>query len=78
MKIESFTLEDAEGRKIRGDYFQSVFNMSVIIHPENAGRIREGMALRARWEVVDDLGRKGSGSGEFKLQRHEHHLSESG
>ncbi|NIQ98366.1 MAG: hypothetical protein GWO11_07980, partial [Desulfuromonadales bacterium] len=55
-----------------GDYYQSVFNMSVIIHPENPGRIREGMTLRAHWNVVDDLGRRGQGTEEFTLQRHEH------
>ncbi|HKL48560.1 MAG TPA: GerMN domain-containing protein [Desulfuromonadales bacterium] len=70
--IQSFHLEDAEGREILGDYFQSVFDMSVIIHPENPAAIREGMIMRAEWEVTDKLGRRGLGSGEFQLERYDH------
>jgi hypothetical protein len=78
VQIQSFHLEDAGGREIKGDYFQSVFNMSVVIHPENPAALREGMTLRARWDVTDDLGRHGQGAGEFPLQRHEHAASGTG
>lgn len=72
VKIEDFRLEDASGQEIRGDYFQSLFNMSVVIHPENAVALHEGMTLRAQWNVTDELGRQGQGSGDFQLRRHDH------
>ncbi len=70
--IESFTLTDAAGQKIKGDYFTSAFDMAVVIHPENPSSLREGMTLRAEWQVVDRLGRKGDGGGDFVLERHDH------
>jgi len=72
VKIESFSLMDASGQKIRGDYFTSAFDMAVVIHPENPSAIRKGMTLRAEWRVVDRLGRKGEGAGNFTLGRHDH------
>jgi len=71
--VESFSLKDSSGQKIQGDYFTSAFDMAVVIHPETPASIREGMSLRAEWQVVDRLGRKGSGSGEFDLHRYDHH-----
>jgi hypothetical protein len=70
--IESFTLTDASGQKIKGDYFTSAFDMAVVIHPDNPSSLKEGMALRAEWQVVDRLGRKGEGTGNFTLGRHDH------
>lgn len=70
--VESFSLKDSSGQKVEGDYFTSAFDMAVIVHPENSASIREGMSLRAEWQVVDRLGRKGRGSGEFTLLRHDH------
>jgi hypothetical protein len=72
IRIESFSLMDASGQKIRGDYFTSAFDMAVVIHPENPSVIRKGMTLRAEWRVVDRLGRKGEGAGNFTLGRHDH------
>lgn len=72
VKIESFSLMDDSGQKIRGDYFTSAFDMAVVIHPENPSAIRKGMTLRAEWRVVDRLGRKGEGAGNFTLERHDH------
>ncbi len=72
VNVENFSLKDASGQKIQGDYFTSAFDMAVVIHPEKPATIREGMSLRAEWQVVDRLGRKGSGSGEFTLRRHDH------
>lgn len=70
--VETFHLEDASGKEIRGDYFRSVFDMSVVIHPDDPGDLQEGMTLRGRWEVTDGHGRDGKGSAEFSLQRFEH------
>lgn len=72
VKIESFSLMDASGQKIQGDYFTSAFDMAVGIHPESPSAIREGIRLCAEWRVVDRLGRIGEGSGNFTLGRHDH------
>ncbi|MGK2945417.1 MAG: hypothetical protein ACSLFC_11830 [Desulfuromonadales bacterium] len=39
---------------------------------EDPSALREGMTLRAEWRVVDRLGRKGEGQGNFTLERHDH------
>jgi hypothetical protein len=70
--VEDFRLLGPSGEAVRGDYYRSVFDMAVVIHPENPGDFAEGMLLRAEWEVVDALGRRGKGSGEFALKRHDH------
>ncbi len=70
--VETFRLLSPSGEEVRGDYFRSVFDMAVVIHPENPAEFAEGMPLRAEWSVVDALGRRGAGSGEFTLKRFDH------
>jgi hypothetical protein len=70
--IGSFRLRDAAGQEVKGNYYQSVFNMAVVLHPEHPQAFREGISLSAEWEVIDALGRQGKGEGAFRLQRHEH------
>jgi len=70
--IHRFALRDAAGNDVQGKFFQSVFNMAVVLHPEKAAEFREGITLTAEWEVVDSLGRTGSGAERFSLLRLEH------
>jgi hypothetical protein len=70
--IGSFRLRDAAAREVKGRYYQSAFDMAVVIHPENPSAFREGVSLSAEWEVTDRLGRHGKGEAVFRLQRHEH------
>lgn len=70
--IGSFRLLDAAGQEVKGKYYQSVFNMAVVIHPENPSVFRAGVSLSAEWEVIDGLGRTGKGEGVFVMGRHEH------
>lgn len=70
--IGSFRLRDAAGQEVKGKYYQSAFNMAVVIHPEAPSAFREGVALSAAWDVTDALGRHGKGEAVFGLQRHEH------
>jgi len=72
VKIESFRLENGNGQEFKGDYFQSVFGMSVVLHPADPSAFREGMRVRAFWDVTDYLGRRGEGEARFQLQRHDH------
>jgi hypothetical protein len=70
--IGSFRLRDASGQEVKGKYYQSAFDMAVVIHPENPSAFREGIAFSAEWDVADALGRHGKGEAVFRLQRHEH------
>jgi hypothetical protein len=72
IKVKSFKLYDQDGNPVAGEYFTSIFRMAVVVHPENAGRYREGMVLRAEWDVVDELGRGRSGVSSLPLRRIDH------
>ncbi len=72
IKIKSFKLYDREGNPVKGEYFTSIFQMAVVVHPEDPGYYREGMLLRAEWEVADELGRGSSGTSNLPLRRIEH------
>jgi hypothetical protein len=73
VSIDSFTLQDQDGQQIKGDYFTSVFDMAVVLHPQDPTVLHEGMTLHASWRVTDRLGRSGEGEGRFELQRHDDH-----
>ena len=70
--IEKLRLLDATGQEIRGEYFQTGFGMTVVLHPAEPHTIREGITVRLTWQVSDRLGRTGSGEQDFTLKRHEH------
>lgn len=74
--IGTFRLGTADGQQLDGEYFQSVFNMAVVIHPANPAAFHEGEILHATWDVTDNLGRRGQGQGPFPLQRHDHDIAE--
>jgi hypothetical protein len=70
--VETFQLLDGSGLQVKGEYYRSVFDMAVVIHPESPHDFTDGMTLRAEWDVTDTLGRKGKGAGDFTLIRHDH------
>ena len=72
VKVENFTLRHASGEPVKGEYFTSIFEMAVIVHPENPSLFREGTPLQAQWQVEDALGRRGSGTANLPMQRFEH------
>lgn len=72
VRIKEFRLEQADGSKLEGEYFQSIFDMAVVLKPKDPASLYQGMALRASWDVSDYLGRQGQGVGTFELQRYEH------
>ncbi|WP_291318022.1 GerMN domain-containing protein [Desulfuromonas sp.] len=72
VRVEQLKVEDAEtGEVLTGEYFQSIFNMAVIIHPEKPGSIQEGMPLKIYWQVSDGKDRMGTGSEIITLGRGE-------
>lgn len=70
--IREIRLLDAAGREIRGEYFQTGFDMTVVLHPAEPHTLREGVTIRAAWQVSDRLERTGSGEQDFILKRFDH------
>lgn len=70
--ITSFRLETPNGEELKGNYFQSAFDMSVVLHPADPAVVREGMSLTASWDVTDALGRRGAGHASLTLLRRSH------
>lgn len=72
IKIKSFNLYHSDGKKIEGDYYTSIFQMAVVLHPERPELFKEGAVLRAEWSVVDYLGRANSGVDMMALKKYLH------
>jgi hypothetical protein len=72
VKVNSFELFHEDGRKVEGEYYKSIFQMAVVVHPKFPELFQEGTALRAKWNVVDELGRANSGIDTLKLKRLDH------
>jgi len=72
VKIEKFKLYHLDGQEVRGEYYKSIFQMAVVIHPESPSLFSEDTTLRAEWSVVDELGRNNSGIDSMQLFKYEH------
>ncbi len=70
--VNSFRLMNKAGEQIDGKYFTSVFNMAVVVHPEQAEKFTEGMVLNVAWDVNDHLGRRNSALDTLNLSRSQH------
>ena len=70
--VEEVDLIDESGNPLQGEYYRSVFDMAVVLHPADPAAVTEGMPLKVAWKVSDRLGRKGAGEKTFKLKRLEH------
>jgi hypothetical protein len=78
--VNSFQLSHADGGKVVGEYFTSIFQMAIVVHPDNPTRINEGLVLNAEWDVTDARGRSGAGREDFRLKKlvHKVELNEFG
>jgi hypothetical protein len=72
IKMKNFKLSTADGSNVEGDYYTSIFQMAVVVHPIDPGRYHDGMQLQVDWEVADDLGRANRGTSTLPLRRIEH------
>jgi hypothetical protein len=61
VQMKSFRLEYPRGQQAPGQYFTSVFDMAVILHPQTPDLMQVGSEVFIEWQVVDSLGREGSG-----------------
>jgi hypothetical protein len=69
VKVNSFELYHLDGQKVEGEYFKSIFQMAVVVHPKLPELFQEGTSLRAEWNVVDELGRANSGVDTMPLKK---------
>ena len=69
VEINSFALYHLDGRKVEGEYYKSIFQMAVVVHPKSPELFEEDTALRAEWDVVDDLGRTNSGVDTMRIRK---------
>lgn len=72
VKVNSLELFHEDGRKVEGEYYKSIFQMAVVVHPKFPELFQEGTALRAKWNVTDELGRANSGIDTMPLKRLDH------
>lgn len=72
IKVNNFQLFGPEGKKVEGEYYTSIFQMAIIVHPKEPGLFKEGVVMKAEWDVVDTLGRVSQGTKNLALHRYDH------
>ncbi|NOQ41962.1 MAG: hypothetical protein GQ563_05620 [Desulfuromusa sp.] len=70
--INNLKLTDSSGKKIEGEYFRSIFDMAVVVHPLESTSYDEGTKIQVQWDVTDKLGRSSRGNNRLSLKRLEH------
>lgn len=70
--VRSIRLTSERQGGLEGDYYRSVFDMAVVVHPADPEKITDGMPVTVEWQVADSLGRSGSGRETFRLRRIDH------
>lgn len=61
VRLKSFRLEYPPGEQVAGQYFTSIFDMAVILHPDNPDRMKVGSEVLIDWQVADLLERVNAG-----------------
>lgn len=72
IKVQKFELSHENGKKVEGDYYISIFKMAVVVRPKQPELFEEGSILKAKWSVVDELGRANSGVSTMPLGKDVH------
>ncbi len=70
--VQNIRLATGDGRSLAGDFYRSVFDMAVVIHPADPRQIAEGMPIIVDWQATDPLGRSGAGRDTFPLRHLDH------
>lgn len=70
--IKELTLSVADGKKIEGEMFQSVFDMAGVLKAKDPQPYPSGTTIKVHWKVVDKLGRAASGDADVPLEIKEH------
>ena len=72
VEVREIRLNDASGNMVDGDFFRSIFDMAVVIHPRGGPVLEPGMPLTVHWLAVDPLNREGKGTDTLPLRQLEH------
>jgi germination protein M len=70
--IKELTFSGADGKKLEGEIYQSVFDMAGVLKAKNPQPFKAGTPITVHWKVIDKLGRSASGDGEVLLEVKEH------
>jgi germination protein M len=70
--IKEFQFLENDGTLLAGEVFHSMFDMAAVLKPKDPGKLAQGTKLRARYQVVDKLGRSAAGEGSFALEVKQH------
>ncbi|WP_224982287.1 GerMN domain-containing protein [Geomonas agri] len=70
--IKELTLSAADGGKIDGDVYQSVFDMAGVLKAKKPLPYQAGTQVKVHWKVTDKLGRSASGDVGVALEIREH------
>lgn len=71
--VRKFRLFDHNGREIAGEYFTSIFQMAVVVRPDEPKLFSDDVELHVEWDVNDDLGRSDRGERTMRLVRFARH-----
>ena len=70
--IKELTLAAADGKKIEGKIYQSVFDMAGVLKAKEPKPYQPGTTIKVHWKVVDKIGRAASGDADVSLEVKEH------
>ncbi|QXE91979.1 GerMN domain-containing protein [Geomonas subterranea] len=70
--IKELSLSGADGKKIEGDIFQSVFDMAGVLKAKTPLTLQAGAPIKVHWKITDKLGRSASGDADVALEIKEH------
>lgn len=70
--IKELTLSGADGKRMEGDIYHSVFDMAGVLKAKKPLPLQPGTPIKVHWKVVDKLGRGASGDVEVPLEVKEH------
>jgi germination protein M len=66
--IKEFKFLENDGTLLAGDIFHSMFDMAAVLKPKDPGKFSQGTRIRARYQIVDKMGRAAAGEGSFALE----------
>ncbi|MBU5613961.1 GerMN domain-containing protein [Geomonas azotofigens] len=72
VEIKELTLSGADGGRIEGDVYQSVFDMAGVLKTRKPQPYQPGTPIKVHWKITDKLGRSASGDTDVALEIKEH------
>ena len=70
--IKEFQFLENDGTLLAGEVFHSMFDMAAVLKPKDPGKLVQGTKVRARYRVVDRMGRSAAGESSFALEVKQH------